>query len=77
MPGLGTGEITFSVRRLMIYISLSVFIFGACTWFVEEWKAARIDAVRQAYFSGRLTLEEARSYVGDRVDAWPKPNSTE
>lgn len=77
MAGLDTCEISFSVRRLMVYITLSAMVFGGCTWFVGKWKAARIDAIRQAYISGRLTADEARSYVGDKVDAWPKPELAE
>ena len=57
----------------MIYISLVAIVFGGLTWFFWELKAARIDAVRQAYMSGRLTEQEARDHAGDRVDAWPKP----
>jgi hypothetical protein len=71
MRGMESQLIRYSLRRLFITIAIIAGVLGGCTWFSTKLREARIDAVRKAYLDGRMTLEEARENVGDRVDFWP------
>jgi hypothetical protein len=62
----------FRLRHIFYAITFVALILGGLVWYSVALRSAQRDAVREAYMQGRMTLKQAREYVGDEVDRWPR-----
>ena len=61
----------FTLRRLLWLVTIVACLMGFALPILSSMGSA-YPAKSNDYMYGRITLEEARSNLGDQVDEWPK-----
>jgi hypothetical protein len=62
----------FSLRRLFWLVTIAACVMGFALPIISSMGTAYPGKLRNDYIYGRITLEQARSHLGDQVDEWPK-----
>ena len=62
----------YKLRSLLFAVTVLSCLLALGTLFWKGLADAHPAAVRNAYSEGRITFEQAREEIGDRVDNWPE-----